>query len=147
MTETEFLEAFHNYLWLQAEMESVWEQLTRVRTEQCRVTVVLSDQPRSGSFTGSKTEKGAEQAEPLEELYVQLRKRMQETERLFHLLPSSRARLLLRLRFIDDLTLEQTAERMGLSYQWTSELQKRAIRAIAKKTSPSEKSEGQRSLF
>ena len=52
-------------------------------------------------------------------------------EREINKLPDSRHRQVLRLRYIEGLTIEETAERMHYGVSWIKELQKEAFKRVA----------------
>ena len=91
MTESEVLAIFEDYSWLMKERRFVLDQIEQAPDDST--------------------------AKILADCVLHLSEQASKTERLLSFLTNARARLLLRLRFIDGLTLEQTAERMGLSYQ------------------------------
>lgn len=134
MTKEEKVKWLRGYRLAVLEAERLRGEIERWRSLAEKVTPTLSGLPADTSADGSRTETAVEQiAERCAALELALgvmAARCDATEKAIQSVPDERLRLLLRYRYIDGLTFERIAWKLGLTRQWVCELHNSAVNQI-----------------
>ena len=127
------VQQLRRYRGLLAEILRQMQEIERCYSIAEKVTPSLCN-VRFSPPDGSRIENAVEKIDTLRELLVaqlgELAERREQIERAVNSVPDERLRLLLRYRYIDGLTFEAMAERMGLSVRWVLKLHKKALEII-----------------
>ncbi len=131
MTKEEKIAWLRGYRTAALEVERLRGEIERWRSLAEKVTPTLSALPASTSANGTRTETAVEQiaerCAALELALCVMAARCEATEKAIQSVPDERLRLLLRYRYIDGMTLERTADKMGVSVRWMKKLHRKAV--------------------
>ena len=131
MTKEEKIAWLRGYRTAVLEVERLRGDIERWRSLAEKVTPTLSALPASTSANGTRTETAVEQiaerCAALELALCVMAARCEATEKAIQSVPDERLRLLLRYRYIDGMTLERTADKMGVSVRWMKKLHRKAV--------------------
>lgn len=132
MTERETKAYLRRYRENEVEIRRLQEELTLWSSRAEKVTPSFGPAPGGGQSEGfpACVERMAELQAELAAALTQALELRREVAAAISALPDARARLLLRLRYIDGLTWERVAEKLGISYQWACALHAKAIEKL-----------------
>ena len=122
------------YLEALKELHYWHSKLASLRANGVKITANLSGMPTGGGGATSKTALLVEQLDAAERkeaaALAVARTRHAEVSALIDTVQEADQRNVLRCRYIDGLTWEQAAERLGFSRQWTTLKHGEALRAL-----------------
>ena len=134
MTKEEKIAWLRGYRTAVLEVDRLRGEIERWRSLAEKVTPTLSALPASTSADGTRTETAVEQiaerCAALELALCVMAARCEATEKAIQSVPDERLRLLLRYRYIDGMTLERTADKMGLSARHAKRLHRMALNVL-----------------
>ena len=104
------------------------------RWEQIAMSTAVSGEPSSGGGNGGRVQAAATNAaDILREIHQDMdgiRAERQAVRRMVDGVQSRRQKMLLELRYINGLTVDQIANEIGKSHKWTRESLRRAVDAL-----------------
>ena len=104
------------------------------RWEQIAMSTAVSGEPSSGGGNGGRVQAAATNAaDILREIHQDMdgiREERQAVRRMVDGVQNRRQKMLLELRYINGLTVDQIANEIGKSHKWTRESLRRAVDAL-----------------
>lgn len=104
------------------------------RWEQIAMSTAVSGEPSSGGGNGGRVQAAATNAaDILREIHQDMdgiRAERQEVRQLVDGVQNRRQKMILELRYINGLTVDQIANEIGKSHKWTRESLRRAVDAL-----------------
>lgn len=104
------------------------------RWEQIAMSTAVSGEPSSGTGTGGRVQtaatKAADIVQDIRNEMQGIRSERRELRKIVNRSGSRRQKMLLELRYINGLTVEQVANEIGKTTKWTRESLRRAVDAL-----------------
>lgn len=127
-------ERLNRYIWLNVEIENQTERIERMDTELSSPAVSRLDRMPHSSQIGTKLEVKIARKMELEELRKKnIKKANREAvaiEKAIQMLLLPRDRELMRFKYLEGMTWEETSEKLGISRQWAVTLHERILKEL-----------------
>lgn len=131
--EREKQKSLNRYRDISLEIERMIEERAREYSKACKITPVYTDMPKQTSSDNklqTAIEKLLEEDQRLAEKISEYLTAKKEIEAEIETVSEDRLKVLLKYRYIDNMTMEQIADEMGYSYRNICYLHKKALQSL-----------------